>query len=888
MTFRTFLALILYIGIALCPLETEAQESHREPALPAVSSAEESTASSTPVSLLDAEDPEEEPRDPVLEMIEHLMESKHLSLEALWNQVPLIDFDSHAIDLTAPSTLSWSYEAISPEGFELPYSPGVSFETALAAAVLTFQVYEGSIGSATLLYEQEIDHGTSPDITLPPLEDGKYLFVLSAHYPASVSQPGYVCEGPHPEGYCPTYRSRLDSFKWFMQHATAYYDDVEDPSDQQYRYRDESYVQQFRLREYIPLAFGMLEVEIGESETPDGPSNVLFLPGIKGSRLYAGDGSKLWEPFGNHDIEALMLDASGSSVRSDIHVKTGDIIDRVAGASDIYGSFISFMDELEEDGMINDWEAVPYDWRLSLEDIVRGGTEADGKISYIGVSESPYIQNTLETLAATSKSGKVTIIAHSNGGLVAKELMHTLGDAETQRLIDDVIFVGVPQSGAPQALNALLFGYEEGLPHWFPGIVSTHVAREFAENSPMGYHLLPSQRYFDTVTDPEHPVVKFESGRAYDIERTAYGDSIDSYEELWQFAIAAEGGREEPLPVRTDQASILNSNLLGYAQDKHEVLDAWEPPSGVTVHQIAGWGATTVAGMRYYEKCALFICASLHEPLFTDKGDGVVPTSSALLIEEIENISRYWIYLPAYEFNPIAKKDHGNLLSINDLKSLLKNILVGDSSLPNNIYDHIPSPTTPQKKLLFLLHSPLTLGIRDGDGNRVGLNDDGTIEVDIYGAQYGVFAGVQYIITPADKDYDMELNGYDSGTFSLEVREMEGSGTISEMSFIEVPVTEYTQVRMHVDQNLAQEHILAIDHDGDEEVDVQLIGKAGTITTYDSSLSLEQGKRSSVRNQSRSLPETVGNDVHNLQLQIYRLLLQFLLEYLEQSATRRN
>lgn len=881
MTFRTFLALILYIGIALCPLETEAQESHRDPALPAVSSAEESTASSTPVSLLDAEDPEEEPRDPVLEMIEHLMESKHLSLEALWNQVPLIDFDSHAIDLTAPSTLSWSYEAISPEGFELPYSPGVSFETALAAAVLTFQVYEGSIGSATLLYEQEIDHGTSPDITLPPLEDGKYLFVLSAHYPASVSQPGYVCEGPHPEGYCPTYRSRLDSFKWFMQHATAYYDDVEDPSDQHYRYRDESYVQQFRLREYIPLAFGMLEVEIGESETPDGPSNVLFLPGIKGSRLYAGDDSKLWEPFGNHDIEALMLDTAGNSIRSDIHVRNGDIIDKVAGISDIYGSYITFMDELVEDDVINAWEAVPYDWRLSLEDIVRGGTESDGKISYIGASESPYIQSTLEDLAATSKSGKVTIIAHSNGGLVAKELMHTLGDAEAQRLIDDVIFVGVPQSGAPQALNALLFGYEEGLPHWFPGIVSTHVAREFAENSPMGYHLLPSQRYFDTVTDPEHPVIKFESGRAYDIERTAYGDTIDSYEELWQFAIAAEGGREEPLPVRTDQASILNSNLLGYAQDKHDVLDAWEPPSGVTVHQIAGWGATTVAGMRYYEKCALFICASLHEPILVEDGDRIVPVPSALMLNEAQNVNRYWINLQQYGLGLFGKKDHGNLLTINEVRSLIQKILFQEQQvLPDNISDHPIENLNPKKKLLFLLHSPLNLSITDADGNRVGPREDGVVEENIPGVQYGVFAGVQYITAPADQQLTLELDGYASGSFTLEIREIQGKQTHSEITFLEVPVTESTVANMDINGDLESENILEVDIDGDGSIDTKLTARSGDVTAYESEISNDSESSPSSKNQFRKPALDQYNSFEYLKLKLYKTLLQLLLEYL--------
>src|SRR5690606_20925292 len=173
---------------------------------------------------------------------------------------------------------------------------------------------------------------------------------------------------------------------------------------------------------------------------------------------------------------------------------------------------------------------------------------------------------------------------------VAKALLQELGDAEAARLVDDLILVGVPQAGAPQALAALLYGYAEGVPHQFPGIVSVATARAYAENAPMAYHLLPSAAYFAALDGTQHPVLSFGAGEAYNLEQRAYGTHLEAFEELASFAAALEGGREKPARTRTDQANVLNPQLLAYARDIHQALNAWTPPPGVAVHQIAGWG----------------------------------------------------------------------------------------------------------------------------------------------------------------------------------------------------------------------------------------------------------------------------------------------------------
>ena len=112
-------------------------------------------------------------------------------------------------------------------------------------------------------------------------------------------------------------------------------------------------------------------------------SNVLFLPGIEGSRLYKPDGSgadRLWEPNIDSDVRDLYLNPDGSSARNDIYAKEGDVIDELPDGENIYKSFIAKMNGLKTGGTINDWEPIAYDWRLSLDDLLNYGNDVNGRI----------------------------------------------------------------------------------------------------------------------------------------------------------------------------------------------------------------------------------------------------------------------------------------------------------------------------------------------------------------------------------------------------------------------------------------------------------------------------------------------------------------------------
>ncbi len=574
-------------------------------------------------------------------------------------------------------------------------------------------------------------------------------------------------------------------------------------------------------------------------------SNVLFLPGIKGSRLYSdeikcsvfGCDNKLWDPGSNDDIQDLFLTLGGTSIRSDIYVKKGDIIDKID--KKYYLSFIEQMNALQASSTFSGgefrWTPAAYDWRLSLNDILTNGVERDGKVYYQEASSTPYIEQTLRQLASSSKTGKVTIIAHSNGGLVTKALLSKLGSVETARLVDKIIFVGVPQTGAPQAIGGLLFGNREGLPSdSLPFIASLAHARALALNSPMAYHLLPSGKYFANVQDPNHSVIGFSGTRLYEAERSAYGPSVDTSSELYAFLRADERGRIQPEFSDTQSANILSSSLISYADTTHGTLDSWTPPVGVDLYQIAGWGNNTVSGIDLYDEQKLLGLTTgykrQYRPVFVEDGDGVVPVPSALATNSADNVKRYWIDLERYSVNNGAFS-HGDFFEAPVLQDIVRSILNDTQVLPSFVSVNAPNPTN-KDRLIFQLHSPLTLGIYDEAGNYTGINTDGTVRQNVAGAEYGEFGEVKYIIAPAGATYKLVMNGQSSGEFSLDIQEQVGGKIATTTTFANIPTTSNTTASLTITSGISGASSLKVDTNGDGTTDIEVAPQAGQIVVY--------------------------------------------------------
>src|SRR3989344_353937 len=564
--------------------------------------------------------------------------------------------------------------------------------------------------------------------------------------------------------------------------------------------------------------------------TQDCFSNVLFLPGIEASRLYrpeiVGDGEdKLWEPGISDDLSDLYTDSAGTSVRSDVYVKVGDVLDETPVGKNIYKSFITEMDELEADGVI-DWTAAAYDWRLSLDQILSRGKQEGDAISYLEATSTPYIIQELRQLAGTSKSGKVTIIAHSNGGLLAKRLTQTLGD-EASELIDRMILIASPQAGTPLAVAAGMHGYDQALAKGL--VVSARSARAFATTSPMFYHLLPSERYFTYVDDP---IISFDEELEDWIAK--YGDVIHSGESLHNFLVDSYG-RVDAKTGDINQPVQMHEGLLDGAEALHAELDAWTPPDGIELIQIAGWGVdSTASGIEYVKKGD----GLKPNPTFTIDGDGTVVVPSALWTSASAEVSNYWVDLAKY--NRISDKllhgrltdiNHADFLEVPELLSFLRDGIKEEvKALSSYTYLFSNAPTSNEARLRFELHSPLTLDLYDASGNPPGVSTTpGEVGEGIPGTYYITFGEQQYIFADSGRTYSLALDGYDSGTFTLAITETEGDTAISNITFADVPVTPETIVTLSVPSGIDSISNLSVDEDGDGEVDFT-VSEDGTIT----------------------------------------------------------
>ena len=580
--------------------------------------------------------------------------------------------------------------------------------------------------------------------------------------------------------------------------------------------------------------------------TPSGPSSVMFLPGIEASRLYKpdynGGTDRLWEPSSDADAQDMALEQTGKSVRDDIY--TRDVIDTSYAPSgpNIYSSFITSMNTLKSSPAgIADWEAIPYDWRLSLDDILTNGRDINGRIYYagpLGATSTPYIIQELRRLAATSKSGKVTIIAHSNGGLVAKKLTQVLGTTTASQLIDKIIFVDVPQLGTPMAIAALLHGTDQGI----PTTLSEKAARHFAQNAPMTYNLLPSSQYF---TQTDDSVITFDPAKLPDW-KNKYGD-VHSTEREQNFIL--DTTRTQPAVDDLKTPEIGNPTLYSASNATHTSLDAWTPPSGVKLYLVNGWGMETLSSIAYTKVPActgrsLFgLCTTTYSDSLTIKpthvvdGDGTVVEPSAMWANGNIDAQRYWVNLKKFNDENACLfkycKDHKSILEVQDLRSLVETIISGNT--PSSFgYITTTSPTASASgtRLHFTLHSPLSLGFTDSSGNYSGALGTTTI-FNTPDVSYERYGDVQWLSLPKSIAGKVVLRGEASGTFSLGVEEQIGNAIVSTTSFEGIPSATSTTATFTLTGNTSPTSVgtLQVDYDGNGTTDYSLSSKLDSVVT---------------------------------------------------------
>jgi len=580
---------------------------------------------------------------------------------------------------------------------------------------------------------------------------------------------------------------------------------------------------------------------------PTGASSVLFLPGIMGSRLYEesdacfGSGEQeRWFSMGNCDQLRLLTKVDGTSV-NDIYIKNVDstVIEETIGFN-LYKEFIKQMDELEKEKVVADFIPFAYDWRLRLDDILKTKLDLNTNEVRYDVSTpltESHLYKTVAEMVKNSYSGKVTIVAHSNGGLVAKAFLSSLQSTNDPLLkkIDNLILVASPQVGTPDSVVSMLHGSEIGGGF----VVSQEMVRKLLNTAPFGYHLLPNKNYFTgTGVEVKTPVIVINDGLITNSWIEQFGGNIDSTEELYTF-LSRDSGRVKPAEDDLLLPETVDNYLLNYANTVADIVNNWVPSDDIKVYQIAGTGVETPTGITYFtdKECIRggklwFECAEYKPKLgyyinFTFDGDQTVVVPSALAMAESDNVERWWLDLFEFADDTGGINVHKNILEVPAVINFTKNIIQSTTSLSTRyLSDTIVTPEI-GKRLSFFLHSPLDMYIK----SKEGMTSSSTNEIP--GAIYKRYGEVQYISLPAGTSgVILYLRGSQEGSFTLVVEEWDGNIKTNTYDFQAIPSGTSTLASLSLN-DFSQNSELRIDFDNNGVIDGVVSAATDTIEISD-------------------------------------------------------
>lgn len=557
-------------------------------------------------------------------------------------------------------------------------------------------------------------------------------------------------------------------------------------------------------------------------------SSIIFFPGIQSSRLYKENVTKfgtstndLWEPNTNSDVKKLFLNEKGQSIDSEI--KTGKIIDKAYGIIDIYDTFIKLLDEKVKNNEIKSWLAIPYDWRLSVMDIV----------------DLSLIQK-IESAASNSITGNVTIITHSNGGLLAKSLILKLKEIGKDNLIDKVIFIAMPESGTPQAILGMLHGYGQSI---FNGnFLDENTGREFSKNMPSAYSLIPSGHYFknnkDTIIEDDY---------------SSNNKIIKDYQSLSDFLVDNSFSLNSSDDINTPLK--LNKDLFNNANSLHSKLDNLNDYGNIKTISLYGWGNRTTKGIKYSRDahCAIFSkCLLEFMPTFSMNGDGTV------LINSYLNSHNKKIVIDLNKIKDDTKKkiNHTNILTSDIVLKKIDSLLSSEDFVMNtansisttseNNYEKYFSndvPNDENKYLNITVHSPVNIDVYDNLGNHTGKSTSTDLitifdkyDTDIPDSFYSEYGRVKFLSLPYERinDYKIIISGQDTGVFSLKSEIIDDKDVIATSTFNNIPVTTDTKAELKISDdisNFTSSTSLSIDINGDNKIDLENVYSNSTSKT---------------------------------------------------------
>ncbi len=324
---------------------------------------------------------------------------------------------------------------------------------------------------------------------------------------------------------------------------------------------------------------------------------VVLIHGIGGADLdYQPKGKGIWSNGFPNDVligragdpQNLQFDQEGSP-RTDTISK--DV--KAVGFYDVPGgrNITDLSKFLQKNGYVKDSELYEfaYDFRFSA------------------VYNAAKLGELIEEIRRKNKNQPVDIVAHSFGGLIAKQYLLNPASASN---VGQVIFVGTPHLGAPKALKALRYGDNLDV-----RIIDGCKLKRVVHNMPGMFNLLPGHRYFEA-----------NGGGYFEDESDLDGDQVRGVLDYEHTIYNLINGKETRCLLKPSVDALpfdrLSESLLAeHAVKFHDDLDNWKKPANVRVSMIVGYNVPTLKMLSETNDGIKLT--------YTTGGDGTVPLRSA-------------------------------------------------------------------------------------------------------------------------------------------------------------------------------------------------------------------------------------------------------------------
>jgi hypothetical protein len=509
---------------------------------------------------------------------------------------------------------------------------------------------------------------------------------------------------------------------------------------------------------------------VGEQPPVSDKTPVLIIPGIMGTEMKKGE-ELLWADVGrmagilssDSFMDPLAFKDNGEPLDEDVQIAT-IITKKYYNGLEAFNYSDRLLNDLFNNYKIGETLfTLPYDWRKDISE-----------------TATTDLKNKIDSIVGNPPVRKLDIIAHSQGGLVLKRLLYEM--PEYQSRINKIIFVGVPNLGAPKAAKALLYGDSMGVEFGFLGLDPKEVMR-ISQNMPSVYELLPSREFVAKTGSYIVAQPRIKPGVSPDApyQKLDYDQTI--------LSLATEG---------------LNTNLL-VLNDTFHTADYDNlnfTGSSIKTYNIVGCGVGTYRD---------FIISNHHDPvIITTNGDSTVPLKSA------ENIPG------ATTFYALNGK-HGTLLSQEGIRQQIVGLLT-DTAVDTGGVITTDRSECHYNATIVSVKSPVDLHIYDENQNHLGPGVDGNLEFGIENAQYDIVGHSKFAILPPGHTYTVKFTATDNGTFDFYSQTVNDGQTTNTLYYNQIPVSLNAEGEVVITQDSSQ--TIHLDENADGVMDAEYLPSA--------------------------------------------------------------